>query len=62
VANLGGTPADLEEGRDARCGSIVGLTYKTRARGTGAFPPHPFHRGHPPVSRLAGNLDWSGRL
>ncbi len=32
VAKIGDTPADLEQGRAARCGLVVGVTYGTHSR------------------------------
>ena len=32
VAKIGDTPADIEEGRAAGCGLVVGVTYGTHSR------------------------------
>jgi phosphonatase-like hydrolase len=40
VAKVGDTPADLEEGANAGCGRVIGVTYGTHARAQLAGYPH----------------------
>ena len=55
VAKVGDTPADLQEGANAGCGLIVGVTGGTHSRRRArALSPHLSHRDHRRFSRLAG--------
>ncbi len=40
VAKVGDTPSDLQEGRQARCGAIIGVTYGSHSRDELATYPH----------------------
>ena len=62
VAKVGDTPADLEEGTNAGCGLVIGVTKREPfPRGAGDLAAHPSGRERPAKSPALLGLDVDAR-